>query len=208
MAESVSLLPLLYILVLTSPLDPSFLALLVHWDIKSEIRSRNVFDVNWSTISCVLPKKKKKSMCAMLEFTWTFHCTENQRHAVQEEKRNYWNHQAPSRGWGGSSVGRAPDRHAADSGSIPHCGKGFFSQNQLSVQTLLRCPYTPCAIACINICAHFKDPVVGVRVQLIMETLIHPACTEGWVARPCRSWFSPGKATRLSHGRDPNGTIQ
>ena len=36
---------------------------------------------------------------------------------------------------------RASDRHAADSGSIPRCGKGFFSQSQLSVQTLLRCPY-------------------------------------------------------------------
>ena len=28
-----------------------------------------------------------------------------------------------------------------------------------------------CAIACINICAHVKDPVVHVRVQWIMETL-------------------------------------
>ena len=38
---------------------------------------------------------------------------------------------------------RASDRHAADAGSIPPCSKGFFSQGQLSVQTLLRCPYTP-----------------------------------------------------------------
>ena len=38
-------------------------------------------------------------------------------------------------GWGCSSVGRASDRHAADAGSIPRCGKGFFSQSQLSVQT-------------------------------------------------------------------------
>ena len=29
-------------------------------------------------------------------------------------------------GWGCSSVGRASDRHAADAGSIPRCGKGFF----------------------------------------------------------------------------------
>ena len=29
----------------------------------------------------------------------------------------------------------------------------------------------PCAIACINICAHVKDPVVHVRVRWIMETL-------------------------------------
>ena len=30
-------------------------------------------------------------------------------------------------GGGCSSVGRASDRHAADAGSIPRCGKGFFS---------------------------------------------------------------------------------
>ena len=29
----------------------------------------------------------------------------------------------------------------------------------------------PCAVACINICAHIKGPVVCVRVQWIMETL-------------------------------------
>ena len=53
------------------------------------------------------------------------------------------NHQ---RGWGGGGVAqlvRASDRHAADAGSIPRCGKGCFSQSQLSVQTLLRCPYIP-----------------------------------------------------------------
>ena len=35
------------------------------------------------------------------------------------------------------------DRHAADTCSIPRCGKGFFSQSKLLVQTLLQCPYTP-----------------------------------------------------------------
>ena len=43
--------------------------------------------------------------------------------------------------WGGGGVGcsllgGASDRHAADVGSIPRCGKEFFSQSQLSVQTL------------------------------------------------------------------------
>ena len=38
---------------------------------------------------------------------------------------------------------RASDWHADDAGSIPQCGKGFFSQSQLSVQTLLRCSYSP-----------------------------------------------------------------
>ena len=35
----------------------------------------------------------------------------------------------------------------------------------------------PCAIACIYIRAHVKDPIVHVRVRWIMETLKHPACT-------------------------------
>ena len=37
-------------------------------------------------------------------------------------------------------VGRPSDQHTAEAGSIPWCGKGFFPQSQLSVQTLLRCP--------------------------------------------------------------------
>ena len=67
---------------------------------------------------------------------------------------------------------------------------------------------SPCANTCINICAHVKDPVVVVRVWWFMETLTHPACTVGWVAQLRRSWLSPGYATRISHGRNPIGTIQ
>ena len=68
------------------------------------------------------------------------------------------------------------------------------------------CPYIPCAIALINICAHVKDPIVRVRVRWIIGTLKHPTCPVGWVARLCRSWLSPGQATRISHGRNPIGT--
>ena len=76
------------------------------------------------------------------------------------------------------------------------------------MQAFLR-PCTPqCAITCINICANVKGPVDHVRVLWIMETLNHPACTVGWLARLCHSWLSPVKATRISHGRNPNGTIQ
>ena len=57
-------------------------------------------------------------------------------------------------------------------------------------------------------CVHVKDPVVHVRVQWIMETIKHPACTVGWVAWLSCSWLSPGKATRISHGRNPIWTIQ
>ena len=35
----------------------------------------------------------------------------------------------------------------------------------------------PCAIACINVCAHDKDLVVLVRVRWIMETKTYPART-------------------------------
>ena len=56
-------------------------------------------------------------------------------------------------------------------------------------------PYTPVGnrIA-LNICAHVKDPVARVRVRWNMETLKHPACTVGWVARLYCSWLSQGKA--------------
>ena len=101
---------------------------------------------------------------------------------------------------------RASDRHPADVGLIPWCGKGFFFHSQLSVQTLLRVSVHPlCATACINICAHVKDPVVHVGVRWIMEILKHPACTVGWVARLCRSWLSPRKQPKFSMKEIPMG---
>ena len=86
--------------------------------------------------------------------------------------------------WGCSSVGRASDRHAADAGLIPRCGKGFFSQSQLSVWAFFRVSVQPpCAIACIYICVHVKDPEVHVQSSVdFAETLKHPARTVGWVA--------------------------
>ena len=45
--------------------------------------------------------------------------------------------------WGCSSVGRASDRHAADAGSIPRCGKGLFSQSQFQCRLSYGVRYTP-----------------------------------------------------------------
>ena len=101
-------------------------------------------------------------------------------------------------GWVVALLVRASDLHTANAGSIPCCGKGFFSQSQLSVQTLLRCLYTPVHIACIYVCGHVKDPVVHVRVGWIMATQKHPACTIGWEVRLCRSWLSLRKAPQIS----------
>ena len=64
---------------------------------------------------------------------------------------------------------------------IPVVAKDF-SPSQLSVQTLLWCPYTPVRNCMRYICVHVKDPVVHVRVLWIMGTLKHPACILGWVA--------------------------
>ena len=114
------------------------------------------------------------------------------------------------RGSGCSSVGRASDRHAARAGWIPRCDTGlFFSHCQLPVQTFSWCPYNPRVQPhALTSVRTVKDPVVHVKVRWIMETLKHSACSVVWVARLCRSWFSVGKATRISRGRNPNGTIQ
>ena len=67
------------------------------------------------------------------------------------------------RGWGGegggSSVGRALDWHAADTGFTPQCGKGLFSLSQFSAQTLLH------AQSHAYLHVKLKDPMVLVRVQ-------------------------------------------
>ena len=83
--------------------------------------------------------------------------------------------------WGGDVAQLVELRtgHVADAGSIPRCGEAFPSQRQLSVQTLFQCPYPlplpppRCAIACINICVHVKDPVDHIRVRWIMATHTH-----------------------------------
>ena len=108
--------------------------------------------------------------------------------------------------WGCSLVGRALVRHVADAGSIPKCGKGFFSQSTKFQCRLCYVVSTPlCAIACMYICVHTKDPIVHVRVWWIMETLKHPAYTIGWVVQ-LSQWLSLVKATRISHGRNSIGT--
>ena len=76
---------------------------------------------------------------------------------LEDKKMIIFNISGNVTGWECNSLGRASNWHAADAGLIPRCGKGFFSQSQLSVQALLRCPYTPCAIAFINICEKVKD---------------------------------------------------
>ena len=89
------------------------------------------------------------------------------------------------------------------------CGKGFFLprvnfQCRLSfgVRTSL------CAIACIKrfrACWRFCSPCQSSVEYGNTQTA---SSTVGWIARPSHRWLSLGKATRISHGRNPNGTIQ
>ena len=59
------------------------------------------------------------------------------------------------RGRGCSSVGRASDRHADDAGSIPRCGKGFFSQSTFSADSLTCVRNSPvCNHVHQHLCAH------------------------------------------------------
>ena len=115
--------------------------------------------------------------------------------------------QSPFWGWSsvGQSIGLLRHWHRFNSPVWPGI---FLPGSTFSADSLTCVRTTLCAIACINIYAHVKDPVVHVRVQWIMLTLKHPACTVGWVVQLCHSWLSPGKATQISHGRNPFGTIQ
>ena len=73
--------------------------------------------------------------------------------------------------WGCSSVGRISDRHnSLVRQEIFLTESTFQCRLSYGVRTL------PCAFACIYICAHFKDPVVHVRIRWIMATETYLAC--------------------------------
>ena len=82
----------------------------------------------------------------------------------------------------------------------------FLPESTLSADSLTVSVNPGCAIAYINICVHVKDPVVYVRVRWIMDALKKIlACNVGWEVRLCRSWLSPGKATRIPMREIPMG---
>ena len=47
---------------------------------------------------------------------------------------------------------------------FPGAARDFSPRVNFQCRPSYVCLYIPCAIACINICAHVKDPVVHVRV--------------------------------------------
>ena len=65
-------------------------------------------------------------------------------------------------------------RRTADACSISWRGRGFFSQSQLSVQTLLMFTRSPCALTGINSCAHTKKSQALPTILLFGHTKIQP----------------------------------
>ena len=78
---------------------------------------------------------------------------------------------------------------------FPGAARDFFPRVNFHCRLFYGVCTPPCEIEYINICAYVKDPVVHVRLRWIMETLKHPACTVGWVARLCHSRLSQGKVS-------------
>ena len=88
---------------------------------------------------------------------------------------------------------------------FPGAAKDFSPRDNFQCRLSYGVRTPPCAVACIYICAHVKDPVVHVRVWWILETLKYPACTVGWEVQLCHSLLSPRKAPEFPMGEIPFG---
>ena len=108
------------------------------------------------------------------------------------------------RGRGCSSVGRVSDRHTADTSSIPSVRQGIFLPESAFGEGSLKVSVQSHATARINICAHVTDPVVHVD-----HGSTQTPSTRGRLGSATLSQLAfPGKATRISHGENPIGTIK
>ena len=97
---------------------------------------------------------------------------------------------------GNGSVGKA--RRDTDAGSSPRSGKNFFSQTQLPVQTVLRCPYSPRvqSHASTFMCTLKNTKLAAIPVfgkAKILHTLMGTGGSALAVVVP-----DPGKTTRIS----------
>ena len=91
--------------------------------------------------------------------------------------------------WGGDVVQLVERRTGTPLTQVrfPGAARDFSPRGNLQGRLCYGVRTLPCGIACINIAAHVRDPVVRVRVRHSVETLKHPVCTVGLVARLCRS---------------------
>ena len=86
-----------------------------------------------------------------------------------------------------SSVGRASKRKVrrnSDTGSIPRCGKGFFSapESTFSADSLTVSVQPPCTTACVNSCTHVKNPTHWQPYRRCLDTWKHFTHWKKWVA--------------------------
>ena len=118
-----------------------------------EGRYRSIFYQSHTRVLNSLPEDQNKS-------------TFNYRHTREKKQLD--------QGWGCGSVGTASPTQVRFPGAVRDFSPRVNFQCRLSYVCLCT---PPCAIACINICMHVKDPVVHVSVRWIMKTLKHPTCT-------------------------------
>ena len=90
------------------------------------------------------------------------------------------------------------NRRSTDAGSSPRCSKGFFSQSQLSVQTVLLCPYSPRvqSHASTSVCT-LTIPNTGSHATVWTHEILHTLTGMGGAALAAAVSY-PGKATRIS----------
>ena len=67
---------------------------------------------------------------------------------------------------------------------------------------------SPCAIACIYICAHVKDPIVHVRVSVGYGNTKSPSMHRRLGSATLSQLASQGEKTRISNWENPIWTIQ
>ena len=91
---------------------------------------------------------------------------------------------------------------------FPGAARHFFSRSPLSVQTALRCLYTPvCNRMHLHLCARYRSRSPCQSSVDYGNTKTPSMHRRLGSATPYR-WLSPGKATRISRRRIPKGTIQ
>ena len=104
------------------------------------------------------------------------------------------------KGWD-SSLGRGSDwktRHSTDVGSSPQCDMGFFSPNQLPVQTLTVSIRSPCAsssVCTLKIPDNDSHTIVWTHENTTLPSWPVGMCS----AAPAAAVLYPGKATCISH---------
>ena len=126
-------------------------------------------------MACIAPKTNRSQLVRHFKCMREIFGHRLQRSSINEDVNFYT---IPIMGGDVAQLLRASDRHAAETKvRFPGAAKDFSPRVNFQCRLSFSVRTPPCTIACINICAHVKDPVVHVRAWWIMATQTNPACT-------------------------------